>query len=44
VVLFLNLFIIFAFIYNKFEYGFFSNKQGKKLKIKEQNIRKEDKK
>jgi hypothetical protein len=42
VVLLINLFIIFSFIYNKFEYGFF-NKQGEKLKLKEKNFRKEEK-
>ena len=41
VVFFTNLFIIFSFVYNKFEYGFFNNKQGKKLKIKEQKLREE---
>lgn len=42
-VLLFNSFIIFLFIYSKFESGFFYNKQGQKLKLKEKTLRKEEK-
>lgn len=41
-VLLFNLFIIFLFMYNKFENKFLKNKQGEKLKLKKEIFRKED--